>query len=104
LIQYVIVNTLHKGDIIIIIIIIIIVIRDSTVSILNDLWFEFRHGRRISFSPHRSYRLWGAHPVSYLVGTGVLSRGVGEWVGWGVKMLGCEVDHSRSSRAEVKNE
>jgi hypothetical protein len=39
----------------------------------------------------------GAHPVSYLVGTGVVSPG-------GIKLPECEVDHSRSSGAEVKNE
>jgi hypothetical protein len=44
----------------------------------------------------------GAHPASYLMGSGLLSPGGGG--GGGVKRPGCEANHPRKSSAEFKNE
>jgi len=52
-------------------------------------------GRAGIFSPHHFQTSSGAHPTSYMVGTGILSLGV--------KWPGCEADHLPSSGAKVKN-
>jgi hypothetical protein len=61
---------------------------------MEGLEFETLQGREFSLL-HSVQTYTGAHPASYLMGTGVLSQGI--------KRPGREADHSPQASAEVKN-
>jgi hypothetical protein len=69
---------------------------DSSVNIVTVLsWVQFLTGAGIFYIDHCVQTGFGAHPVSYQMGTGGSFQGVK----WPV----CEAHHSHPSSAEVKN-
>jgi hypothetical protein len=65
----------------------------ATGCIMDESWFNARHGQE-TFLFYKSIQIhsW-AHPTSYAMGNGILSLGV--------KCLGCEADPSTPSNAEL---